>query len=203
MAKKLSININVQNLPPAAKAAIVFAPALIVVISSFLLFYRPRAAEIKRLKADITAQDKEIAKNEAKLAKLPEVKRRYDELEMNLKILSAQLPEEKEVSDLLKQVSDYGVQSGLTITLWKPQAKRVHSTKIVYEIPVNVTMTGSYHSLGQFYSRLTGMNRIVNIQNIKLDGAPTKDDVGRLKISFIAQTFSAIPKDERGAAGGK
>jgi type IV pilus assembly protein PilO len=115
--------------------------------------------------------------------------RRLDELKL-------QLPEEKEVSTLLKQVSDLGIRSGLHIMLWKPEQKKTHPSGIVYVIPVKVELTGSYHSLGYFFSSLTKLDRIVNISDIKLSDPKPGKDVASLKVSFTATTFSSIPEEE-------
>ena len=143
MAKKLDINL--QNLPPAARIAIALVPTVLIIVLFFFFSYKPKASEIKKLKAEIVSQEKEIAKNEAKVAKLTEIRKKYKELEFSLKVLSQQLPEEKEVSDLLKQISDLGVGSGLATKLWKPGAKQTHPSNIVYVIPVSVKMSGTYH----------------------------------------------------------
>lgn len=198
MAKKL--NINMQNLPPVARIAIALIPTIIIAVIFYFGAYKPNSDKIKKLKADIVAQEKEIAKNEAKVAKLPELKKRYAELEYGLKLLSQQLPEEKEVSSLLKQISDYGVRSGLHISLWKPGQRQNHPSNIVYVIPVGVTMSGTYHNLGAFFSRLTSLDRIVNIKDITLNKAGGEGKLGALNITFRTETFSAIPLAERGGA---
>jgi len=193
MAKKLGLKL--QNLSPAVKITIIVGILAVIIGVSFFLLLKPRMDTIKIMKAEIVKQEKEIAKNEAKVAKLDELKKRYAELEYSLKLLATQLPEEKEISNLLKQVSDYGTKSGLTITLWKPESKKVHSSGIVYEIPVNVKMTGTYHSLGTFFSTVSGMGRIINITNLTLK-KPSKESVNQLDMAFVAQTFSAIPEED-------
>jgi type IV pilus assembly protein PilO len=194
MAKKL--NINMQNLPPVARIAIALIPTVVIAVAFYFVAYKPNSGKIKKLNADIVAQEKEIAKNEAKVAKLPEVKKRYAELEYSLKILSQQLPEENEVSDLLKKISDYGVKSGLQILLWKPGPRKTHPSNIVYTVPVSVNMAGTYHNLGSFFSRLTSLDRIVNIKDIKMNTKGGKK-LGMLSITFRTETFSAIPLAER------
>jgi type IV pilus assembly protein PilO len=194
MAKK--ININLQNLPPAARVAIALVPGIIIIVLFYFIAYSPNSKEIKKLKSDIVSQQKQIAKDEAKVAKLDEIKKRYKQLEFSLKVLSQQLPEENEVSNLLKKISDKGLQSGLRIDLWKPGARSKHKSKIVYVIPVSVKMEGTYHNLGEFFSKLTGLDRIVNVKNIKLKEKSTKESLGNLAISFQVQTYSAIPLEE-------
>ncbi len=194
MAKKIKIDFN--RVPKPARYAIAIGIPLVIILLFFFLFYKPKNEEIKRLESQIQKQEKEIANAERKLAKLPELKARYDVLVMELDDLKRQLPEEKEVSGLLKQVSDLGIKSGLTIKLWKPANKRIHPSGILYVIPVKVEMSGSYHNLGRFFSSLTKLSRIVNINNIKLDRPKISGKEAILRISLNTVTFSAIPEKE-------
>lgn len=194
MAKK--VEINLQKLPTPAKIGIIVGIVILIVALSYFVLYKPILQQIKGLETTISNQQKEIAKNEAKVAKLPELRRIYAELETSLKILSAQLPEEKEISNLLKQVSDYGTNSGLNFTYWKPGGKTTHQSGIVYVTPVDMKMKGSYHSLGEFYSKISGMNRIINISSISLKSSKNKTGVGSLDMSMIGETYSAVPEEE-------
>lgn len=201
MAKK--VDINLQKLPTPAKIGIIAGVMVLIIALSYFVLYKPKLQEIKRLETTISNQQKEIAKNEAKVAKLPELKKLYAELETSLKILSAQLPEEKEVSNLLKQVSDYGTNSGLNFTYWKPGGKSLHQSGIVYVIPVDMKMNGTYHSLGDFFSKISGMNRIINISSIALKSSSGKDGTNKLEMSLLGETYSAVPEEEIKQASAK
>jgi type IV pilus assembly protein PilO len=190
------IKIDPKTLPGYVKTAIAVLPALVIAIAVIFLVILPKNKEIKALDSKIQVQENEIAKSQAKAEKLTELIAQNRRLSERLNELRDQLPEEKEVSDLLKQVSDLGIGAGLRILLWKPEQKKTHPSGIVYEIPVKVELSGSYHSLGFFFSSLTRLNRIVNISDIKLsDPKPLKDSAA-LKVTFTATTFSAIPEEE-------
>ncbi|MGQ9569563.1 MAG: type 4a pilus biogenesis protein PilO [Thermodesulfovibrionales bacterium] len=188
--------IDLKALPKYVKTIISFLPSLIIIIVVTFVILLPKNRESKALENKILLQENEIAKSRAKAEKLPELKAENEKLRRRLDELKLQLPEEKEVSGLLKQVSDLGIRSGLYITLWKPEQKKTHPSNIVYEIPVKVELTGSYHSLGYFFSSLTKLNRIVNISDIKLSDPKPEKDVASLKVSFTATTFSSIPEGE-------
>lgn len=192
----LKLKFDAGNIPKPVKIAIAVGIPVIIALLFFFLYYKPASEEIKMLKGDIARQEQEIARAETKLKRLPEVKALYETLLSELNELKQQLPEEKEVSNLLKQVSDLGIQSGLIIRLWRPANRKVHKSDIVYEIPVQVEMTGSYHRLGRFFSSLTSLKRIVNISDIRLGGAVPSGKEAELNISFNAVTFSAIPEEE-------
>jgi len=194
------LNLDMKNLPAYAKLLIGSIPSVIIIVLVIFLLIMPRNKEIKILEGKISKQEDEIAKDEAKAAKLPELTVENERLRKRLSELKQQLPEEKEVSTLLKQVSDLALRAGLKISLWRPEARKVHSSGIVYEIPVRVELSGSYHSLGYFFSSLTKLNRIVNISDIKISDPKPERGVAIDKISFIATTFSAIPEEEIGKA---
>jgi type IV pilus assembly protein PilO len=199
----LKININVKKLPLYAKVLLAVAPAVIIITVVVFLLILPKNKEIKNFEIKISVQENEIAKNQAKAAKLQELTLENERLRKRLDELKLQLPEEKEVSTLLKQVSDLCIRSGLKIALWKPEQKKTHPSGIVYEIPVRVELSGSYHNLGHFFSSLTKFNRIVNISDIKLSDPKSEKGGAVLRVSFIATTFSAVPDTEIGKEKGK
>jgi len=192
----MKINLNIKGLPLYVKIILAALPTVIIVAVSLFLIIIPKYKEIKALEIKISAQDNEIATKQAKADKLPQLTIENEKLRKRLEELKQQLPEEKEVSTLLRQVSDLCIRAGLKIALWRPEQKKVHSSGIVYEIPVKVDLQGSYHNLGFFYSSLTKLNRIVNVSSISLsDPKPDKGNAV-LKISFTATTFSAVPEAE-------
>jgi len=188
--------IDIKTLPKYVKTIISVLPAVIIIIVVTFVILLPKNKEIKALENKILLQENEIAKSRAKAEKLPQLIAENQRLMRRLEELKQQLPEEKEVSSLLKQVSDLGIRSGLHIMLWKPEQKKTHPSGIVYVIPVRVDLTGSYHSLGYFFSSLTKMDRIVNISDIKLSDPKPGKDIASLKVSFTATTFSSIPEEE-------
>ncbi len=190
-----------KKLPAYAKILIGSVPSVIIIVLVIFLLIVPKNKEIKVLEGKISQQEDEIAKDEAKAAKLPELTLENERLRKRLSELKQQLPEEKEVSTLLKQVSDLALRAGLKISLWRPEAKKVHPSGIVYEIPVRVELSGSYHNLGYFFSSITKLNRIVNISDIKIADPKPERGVAIDRISFIATTFSAIPEEEIGKVG--
>jgi type IV pilus assembly protein PilO len=194
----LKVNIDLKKIPPGVKLALSFIPGLIIAIIVIFIFTLPKNKEIKAFESKIEKQETEIAKSQSKAMKLPELTAENESLKRRLDILKEQLPEEKEVSSLLKQVSDLAIKSGLKILLWKPEQRRTHSSGIVYEIPVRVELEASYHNLGYFFSNITKLNRIINISDIKLSDPKPEKNNAILKISFTATTFSAIPEGEIG-----
>ncbi|MDQ7786494.1 MAG: type 4a pilus biogenesis protein PilO [Thermodesulfovibrionales bacterium] len=192
----LKLNINMKNLPLPVKVLIAIAPAILIIAIVLFLFVLPKNKEIKALEKKIAVQENEIAADQVKVAKLPELTLENERLRKRLEELKQQLPEEKEVSTLLKQVSDLCISSGQKVQLWQPAQKKTHSSGIVFEIPVKVELSGSYHKLGYFFGSITKLNRIVNISDVRLSDPKPDKGLAVMKIAFTATTFSSVPEED-------
>lgn len=191
---------KLEALPPLQKnLLLVVTPILIIALFGYFLVM-PALDEKKTLEEEISKQMGDIAMLQKQAASLPALRAGNKRLVDKLAELQMQLPEENEVSGLLKRVSELGTKSGLQVASWKPGARSVHSSNEVYIIPVDVEMRGSYHQFGQFFSNVTALNRIVNISNITMRPGDQKQfprGTTGLNVSFNAITYSLIPEKEK------
>ena len=143
-------------------------------------------AELENLTAKLT-ESRMIARD------IPKFEQEKKDLENKLKAAVAQLPNEKEIPDLIDSISDAGRKAGLKILLFKPLAE---VPKGFYaEVPVKMTVEGSFESLFLFTDKVGKFSRIVNISGITID-LPRQQLTDRkptLTASFIATTFRFIP----------
>jgi type IV pilus assembly protein PilO len=191
VAKKIDLN----ALPKPARLAIMIGLPLMIAIVSFFLLINPKLKLMSQLEAEIDKQRIEIADKKAKAERLEILIKENELLKKRLAELLEQLPEEKEVSSLLREVSLFGQNAGLEITLWKPAEKKTHPSNIVYEIPVTIEAMGTFKNFGSFLNRVAFMKRIVNVPDMKLTFQKQKEEA-ELKIAFHVVTYSAIPEGE-------
>lgn len=213
MALKLNLKfkLDLNSLPKAVRIAIALLPAALVAGIVTFVSIMPANKTINDLKTKIAAQEAEISKSQSMADRLEDLIKQNEMLKQKLIELQQQLPEEKEISVILKQVSDLGIDAGLQILSWKPATRKNHSSGIVYEVPVGVEFRGTYHQLGHFFSSLTALDRIVNIANLKLASPTLVGDQVVLSITFVSNTYTAIsekglvdtgekPKDDKAKA---
>jgi type IV pilus assembly protein PilO len=192
---------NINNLSPAKKNILLVLPPLLIIVLCISFLILPILDEKSRVTADVERQRADLQRSEQQASRLTALIAENEAAKKKLSELEAKLPEEKEVSGLLRQVSDLGIKSGLEIVLWRPAAKTVHPSKDVYEIPVNVEMRGVYHKMGQFFSNITKLERIVNLNNVsmKSTGKISRKGSATLTVTFTAVTYSSIPEAEKKA----
>ena len=202
----MDINLNkinkIKNLPVHFQGLIVALPSVILVLLFIFLIFMPKNNEAEILNSKIIKLNKEIVNSEAKIKRLDALIVENTSLKRKLATLKEQLPEEKEVSGLLKQISELGLKSGLEILLWKPQARKTDPQGLYVEIPVNVEVLTEYHELGVFYSHISRLPRLVNISDIKMKVDKMAD--GRVNAVFTARTFASVkPEDIAQQQGAK
>ena len=188
---------------PRTQQAIILVMVLAAIIGVFIYFvYIPKNNEMTALNGELNKLGEEIRFNEAKAARIEELKRENVRLHRQLADLKDQLPLEAEIAPLLKQVSDLGIQTGLRFKLWKPADRRANASGLYIEVPVNVEVAGGYHAIATFFDRIGRLPRIVNISNLKM--STPKDERGQVTIqtTFDAIAFAAVPAEGGGDGKG-
>ena len=121
------------------------------------------------------------------------------------------LPDKEEIPLLLTSVSQFGHDAGLEFILFEPKPEV--PKEFYAEIPVSITVAGTYHHVGTFFDRVSNLNRIVNIKDIRM-APPGKDaktsissgDITRLITSCTAVTYkfveAPVVTDKKDAAKG-
>ncbi len=195
----MAIDLSMKKIPFYGKIIIAAIPSILLIVLFIFLIYAPKEKEINVLNKRIVELDSDIQSGLVKVRKLDELKAENLRLRERLATLKEQLPEEKEVSILLKQISDLGLKSGLEILLWKPEKRRPNPSGLYIEIPVKVKVVGGYHDVGVFFSHISRLPRIVNIADIKLSMSKGLGHSGIITADFVALTFAAVSPEEAAA----
>jgi type IV pilus assembly protein PilO len=139
--------------------------------------------------------------NKSLAEKKDELLSRNAELQQKLLEVQQKFPSSTEVTDLLKQVSVLGQQSGLDIELWKPRGKVKSPSNLYYEIPVEIEVLGGYHDVGLFFDSVSKLSRIVNITDLSMASKKGSKTQSRgILTKCVAKTFSALSADEMAAS---
>ncbi len=152
--------------------------------------------EIK-LKNTYTAKYKKAAQLEAYRAQL-------EEMEIILQAMLRQLPSKNEMSDLIVDVSQTALASGIENELFEPGAETLKD--FYAEKPISLRMKGDYHDFGAFVSGVASLPRVVILTMHDISLKPTGDSLlgGQLILEGTAKTYRYLDDEEMNqAAGGK
>jgi type IV pilus assembly protein PilO len=186
---------NILERPAGQKVAILVVTIILISALYYSFLYSPRAEEVAKLSDSV-----EIARNEKmvktqKSANLPRLRKDLLQLDAELKLAVAQLPDKKEIADLLSGISAKAQQSGLDVLLFRPRAE--HFQDFYAEVPVDITVKGNFHNTVNFFDEVGHLNRLVNIDSIGFKNPTVKGDNVVLETTSVATAFRFLDDAER------
>lgn len=171
--------------------------AIILLVSAlyYSFVYSPRSDEVAKL-----ADSVEIARNEKivktqKAANLNRLQRDLQQLDMELKKAVAQLPNQKQIAELLTNISAKAQQSGLDVLLFRPRPETFQ--EFYAEVPVDITVKGNFYNTVSFFDEVGRLNRLVNIDNIGFKNPTVGGDNIILETTSVATAFRFLNDAER------
>ena len=179
----------------AQKVAILGVSVILVAALYYSFLFSPKADELAKL-----ADSVEIARNEKtvktqKAANLSRLRQDLQRLDAELKKAIAQLPEKKEIPELLSSISSKAQQSGLDVLLFRPRPESYQ--EFYAEVPVDITVKGNFHNTVNFFDDVGRMDRLVNIDNIGFKNPTVSGDSVVLETTSVATAFRFLDEAER------
>jgi type IV pilus assembly protein PilO len=174
----------------------ILAAAIILLSALYFTFvYQPRSSALAQLEDRVQVVRNEKTAKLRKAANLPKLQRELQEWSAKLKEAVRQLPDSKEIPDLLSNISTKAREAGLEILLFRPRAENFQD--FYAEIPVDIVVKGGFYNAVTFFDQVGKLNRLVNIDNIDLRNPKINGDQVSLEISTIATTYRFLDEAER------
>jgi len=153
-------------LPLWQKLVALIVIVIVIVAGYFFLGWQPLQQDIESQQAQVEQQRIILKKNQRLAKDLPRKRAEFAKLEKQLKVALNMLPKKSQIPDLLESVSWAGKDSGLEFSVFKPKGE---SPKQIYaEVPVDISVKGTYRQLLTFLKRVGEMPRIVAIKNLNI-----------------------------------
>lgn len=189
--------ISFREFPWYIQAILFVLLALIVIVAGEYLPFSP----VYKAKNDLAERQGEANRLRTEVTELSVYQRRSTEFRAEMDALQKQLdtlkmivPEEKEVDEFIRLMHQAAVASNVEIR--RLTAQSVVSKEYHFELPFEVQVDGPYYAIQDFFARLAGLSRIINVQNIAFTGLaeakgkkyPTRPDT-TVTGTFTATTF--------------
>jgi type IV pilus assembly protein PilO len=186
---------QILNRPKQQKIGIVAVLIIMLLALDYSFLYFPRSGQISRLTEDIENARVERDKKRKLAADLPKLQQQLHTLDGMLKEAVAELPDRKEIPDLLSSISGKAKDAGLEVLLFRPRGENLQ--EFYAEIPVDIVVRGGFHNLVAFFDEVGRLKRLVNIQNIEIKSPRTKDEQVSVETASLATTFRFLDEAER------
>jgi type IV pilus assembly protein PilO len=202
--KKMKLNEldfnNIGNWPQKFKMIFCAFLALLILVLSYLLVIRSKADELEGLERDEVSLRSKFEDEQKKAVNLEPLKQQLAQMEQVLQQMLRQLPSKTEMPDLIIDVSQTALSSGLNNELFQPGAE---SPKEFYaEKPIALRLVGSYHQFGAFVSGVASLPRVVILTMHDINLKPKDPKVGisarsgALELSGTVKTYRYLDDTE-------
>ena len=195
----MAINLSLNKLPWYMQVGL-FVALSAAAVGAFWYFYADKTmADIAVRETQLATINQQIERGLNTAKRLPEFRREVESLEAQLDRLRAVLPEEQDVSDLLRRVQAMATESRLTIRGFTPRS--VTRRQMHAEWPIGLQLEGTYHDLGTFLERVSKFPRIINVATVRIKAKDKPQPGSTITASCTATTYVLVeaPAPKAGA----
>jgi len=170
--------------------------ALVLLFGAYWYFiYSARRAETLQVMAKISDLRQQRESKQKLVANISQLQETVRDLGAQLKEAEAQLPDSKEIPDLLSSISSAGRDAGLEVVSFRQRQEQLRD--FYAEVPVDVSVRGNYHEVATFFDRVGKLDRIVNVADIVMQTPRREGDEMIVDTLCSATTFRFLDEKER------
>jgi type IV pilus assembly protein PilO len=178
---------------PLKALACVFLGLLIVGISWYL-FVSDRRDTLATAEAKEQTLRAEFEDKQGRAANLEPLKQQLAQMELMLQQMLRQLPSKNEMPDLIVDISQTALATGITNELFQPGAET--AKEFYAEKPIALRMVGTYHQFGAFVSGVASLPRVVIMTMHDISLTPRAGKPGQLVLQGTVKTYRYMDEEE-------
>lgn len=152
--------------------------------------YLPQKDKRDNLEMEIKNTQSQLQNFKRRARDINKLKAELAEKEIKLKEILRQLPDQKEIPNLLTNISNVGKESGLEFLVFKPKPEI--PKEFYAEIPIDISVSGSYHNVAMFFDKISKLPRIICITNLSMGEAKPSERQMILKTNCVVTTYKYV-----------
>jgi type IV pilus assembly protein PilO len=188
---------RIAKLPLGAKIGIVAGGVALVTLLNLFVFSLPAGPplmeyerRIRKADQDQVKLDRELAEKKGIANNLNMYRQEKEVLEQRLNEALAELPDEKNIAELLEMFQDRAQKAGLQIMTIEPQPPV--NEGFYARIPIPMRVVGNFHEVATFYDSLGRLRRIVNVSDIVFDKPTDVNGKVFVDAKFLVTAFMFV-----------
>jgi len=161
--------------------------AILVFALAFLFYFKPQNDKLKVLTKERVKVEQEVQNLKQKKRELDKIMADIAAMQAKLKTLEVNIPQRKEIADILRQIQALAYDSRLDVLRFAPGTE---VNKDFYaEWPIPIQVSGNYHNLGLFFDRLSKFARVFTIENFTIKALTKQTDLNTVSANWTAKTY--------------
>nr|WP_229730166.1 type 4a pilus biogenesis protein PilO [Arenimonas maotaiensis] len=168
---------------------------VIILLVAWFLMIKDKRDEMLRLEGEETVLRADFENKQARAANLEPLKQQLAQMELILQQMLRQLPSKNEMPDLIVDVSQQALASGITNELFQPGPETPR--EFYAEKPISIRMVGNYHQFGAFMSGVASLPRVVIMTMHDISLKPRGANNELLEMAGTIKTYRYLDPDEQ------
>lgn len=149
-------------------------------------------SQIAEISRELEEEERKKLDTDATLKQVQEMQEKVGQLSLKYQEISRRLPPALFSIDINKAIDDFAKNAGVSVKAKKP-GENIKRT-VVEEVPVDVTLEGSYSELAQFTYLVSTAERMARVKNVVV----THADTNAKKLKFEGQVVGyKLAPDEK------
>ena len=174
---------------PTPKKVLILVIILCAMAGLYLWrFFLPSQEELNSARRALSKLENELNNSKAIARDLQKYNEQVAKLNEELRSALTQLPNEKEIPEILRTISNLGKESNLEFTLFRPKPEQPQ--QFFANVPIELVALGNYHNVGIFFDKVSKLPRIINVVDFNLTKA--KDIKGKSENEILLKTSCMI-----------
>jgi type IV pilus assembly protein PilO len=184
-----------------------YTACILVIVLIVGLFYYVKVSDQRDQLAQLELTENSLKatfeEKQAKAANLEPLKIQLAQMKEMLQQMMRQLPSKTEMPDLIVDISQTALATGIVNDLFQPGPEA--QQEFYAEKPIALRMVGTYHQFGSFMSGVASLPRVVILTMHDISLKPTQrngkiDANGSLTLEGTVKTYRYLDEDEQQTA---
>jgi type IV pilus assembly protein PilO len=182
------------SVPWSIKSVALAAVAAIIMFIGYKLIIVDELSNLETVEHKEQELRQTFETRQQRASQLPQYQAQLEEMQRSFGVLLRQLPSDTEIPGLVLDISEKGLSNGLELELFEP----MNDVQMDFysEKPIKIIAHGSYRELATFVSDISGLSRIVTINNIDLK---PDDKTTRLRMEATVKTYRYLSDEDTAA----
>jgi len=180
------------------KFLIVFISILVPLFLFYQFYYVQAKEKINILREDVKKLDLEIKKYENLVKKIKVLEVQMKQRREFLNRIKKILPSEKEIPDILRQISDLAKENNLEIITFEPGKEKPQDYYNI--IPLKMEIEGRFSNIVNFLNSIESLQRLVVLNDIKFQ---IKNNQLNAMATFHTFKYTGVPLKKKETKKGK
>lgn len=190
--QNLDLN-NIGSWPRNMQLLFCVLTAALIVLLAWLFVLSGKKEELRGLESQEATLRQTFETKQGQAANLEALKQQLLQMEQELQQMLRQLPSKTEMPDIITDISQTALASGIRNEVFRPQEEIAR--EFYAEKPIQLRMVGNYHQFGAFMSGVASLPRVVimTMHNITLT---PREKSGALVMEGTIKTYRYLDEND-------